>query len=411
MLKWIDIGQLRLGMFICEQGGQWLDNPFWRSKFLLKNPEDLQLIKNSGIKRICIDSSKGLDVAAVIPAKTATLSVAPAPKPLAPAVLNVSMDEELKRAARICANGKDAVASMFQEVRMGNAVDVDNVAPLVEEISASVARNPGALISLARLKTKDDYTYMHSVAVCGLMVVLARQLQLDEAQTRSAGLAGLLHDMGKATSPPDILNKPGKLTDQEFAVMKQHPVAGHAMLLEARGADTIALDVCLHHHEKFDGSGYPEKLSGDGISLFAKMGAVCDVYDAVTSERPYNKGWDPAEAIRRMAEWQGHFDPKILQAFIKSLGIYPVGSLVRLESGKLAVVLEQTKKSLTTPRVKVFFSTKSRAHLMPEVLDLSRPHCADKIAGREAAETWGLGNLDELWSNIAPPAAEQSKSK
>ena len=194
-------------------------------------------------------------------------------------------------------------------------------------------------------------------------------------------------------------------------MIKQHPVAGHSLLLEGRGVDAIALDVCLHHHEKVDGSGYPESLCDDEISLFAKMGAVCDVYDAVTSERPYNKGWDPSEAIRRMAEWRGYFDPRIFQAFVKSLGIYPVGSLVRLESGKLAVVLEQTKKSLTTPRVKVFFSTKSRAHLMPEVLDLSRPHCVDKISGREMAETWGLGNLDELWSNMPKPVAEQAKAK
>ena len=280
-----------------------------------------------------------------------------------------------------------------------NAPMAVEMAPLVAEISGSVARNPGALISLARLKNKDDYTYMHSVAVCALMVALARQMQLDEAQIRSAGLGGLLHDMGKAVSPPEILNKPGKLTDEEFAIMRQHPLAGHAMLQEARGADAVALDVCLHHHEKIDGSGYPHHLHDKEISIFAKMAAVCDVYDAVTSERPYNKGWDPAEAIRRMAEWRGHFDPMVFQSFVKSLGIYPVGALVRLESGRLAVVVEQSKKSLTTPKVKVFFSTKAKCHLMPEIVDLARAQCTEKIVGREAAENWGLSNLEELWTN------------
>ena len=402
MLKWIDVEQLRLGMFVCELGGSWMEHPFWRSKLLLETKVDLLRITQAGIKRIRIDLSKGLDVAqASTPASGTPTSVktsAPTNTPV-----STSMAEELKRAVRICARGKDAVASMFQEARLGNTVDIAGIAPLVQEISASVIRNPGALISLARIKTLDDYTYMHSVAVCALMVALSRQLNLDDQQTRSAALAGLLHDVGKAAMPLEVLNKPGKLTDAEYQIMKSHPAEGHAILLEMHGADAVALEVCLHHHEKVDGSGYPHGLSGDEISLYARMGAICDVYDAVTSNRPYKEGWDPAESIRKMAEWQGHFDSKIFAAFVKSLGIYPIGSLVRLESGRLAVVIEQNKKSLTVPKVKVFFSTKAKCHLMPEVLDLSRPHCNDKIVGREAAETWGLSGLDELWSGIPSP--------
>jgi len=403
MLKWIDVEQLRLGMFVCELDGSWIDHPFWRSKLLLEHKADLQRITQAGIKRIRIDISKGVDVAqkpaapAEMPIKRPVVASANTP-------VSTSMAEELERAARICARGKDAVVSMFQEARLGNTVDIAGIAPLVEEISASVARNPAALISLARIKTVDDYTYMHSVAVCALMVALSRQLNLDEQQTRSAALAGLLHDVGKAAMPLEVLNKPGKLTEAEYLIIKSHPGEGHALLLEANGVDEIALDVCLHHHEKIDGSGYPHGLSGGAISVYAKMGAICDVYDAVTSNRPYKAGWDPAESIKKMAEWHGHFDTKIFAAFVKSLGIYPIGSLVRLESGKLAVVIEQNKKLLTAPKVKVFFSTKANCHLMPEILDLARPHCADKIVGREAAETWGLSGLDELWSGIPTPA-------
>ena len=254
----------------------------------------------------------------------------------------------------------------------------------VEEISDSVLRHPNALISLARLKTSDEYTYMHSVAVCALMIALARQLGLPERQVREAGEAGLLHDIGKMAIPDAILNKPGKLTDGEFDTMRSHPEKGAQMLLDCGQISALVLDVCLHHHEKYDGSGYPHRLSGEQISLFARMGAVCDVYDAITSDRPYKKGWDPAESIRKMAEWKGHFDPQVFQAFVKSVGIYPVGALVRLESGRLGVVMEQNDKSLLMPRVKVFFSARSRLPIPQEVVDLAKLVGRDKIVGRES---------------------------
>ena len=290
---------------------------------------------------------------------------------------------------------------MFHEARMGKAVDTAGAQKLVEEISDSVSRNPGALISLARLKTADDYTYMHSVAVCALMVALSKQLGLNEQQTRSAGIAGLLHDLGKALMPMDVLNKPGKLTDEEFAIIKKHPEEGHKLLLSSTGADEIALDVVLHHHEKTDGSGYPKGLKGAEISLFAKMGAVCDVYDAITSNRPYKAGWDPAESLRKMAEWaNGHFEQSVFQAFVKSLGIYPIGSLVKLNSGRLGIVIDQTEKSLLTPRIKVFYSTKASSRIKPEIIDLSHPSCQEKIAGREDPAKWKFHDLNELWSGL-----------
>jgi len=216
---------------------------------------------------------------------------------------------------------------------------------------------------------------------------------------REAGMAGLLHDLGKAKMPMKVLNKPGKLTDEEFRIIKNHPVEGHRLLVEGGSASEIVLDVCLHHHEKVDGTGYPDRLTDAQITRFAKMGAVCDVYDAITSNRPYKAGWDPAASIRKMAEWSnGHFDEKIFQGFVKSIGIYPTGSLVKLASGRLAVVLEQSGKSLLAPRVKVFYSTRSRSYLVPEVIDLAHPGASDKIVGREDAATWGINNLDSLWS-------------
>lgn len=377
--------------------GSWLEHPFWRTKFILTDPADIVLIRESAIREVWIDIAKGQDVLVQAGAAEENFeTVETLPPPVSQLQEKATFANEVKRASRIVEKGREAVVSMFQEARMGKAIEADAAAPLVEEISNSVMRNPGALISLARLKTADDYTYLHSVAVCALMIALARKLGLDEQETREAGMAGLLHDLGKAGVPLEVLNKPGKLTEEEFALVKRHPEQGYKLLSEGKGASQASMDVCLHHHEKFDGSGYPEGLAGENISLLARMGAVCDVYDAITSNRPYKAGWDPAESIKRMAEWKGHFDPVVFQAFVKSLGIYPVGSLVRLESGKLGVVTEQGEQSLLKPKVKVFFSTKSQAYIKPETIDLGRS--AEKIAGREDAEKWGIKDVDRYWA-------------
>lgn len=409
MLKQILVSDLRLDMFIQELCGSWMEHPFWRKSFKITDPEDLKRIQESSVREVWIDTAKGLDVLADVdpshvirPEENAaeverTLAQADAPPPKQPKKIQkrITSAEERTRARNTINKSKKAVTLMFQEARMGKALDAANALPLVEEITASVSRNPGALINLARLKTKDDYTYMHSIAVCALMVALAHEMHLSDDEVRQAGLAGLLHDVGKMMIPLDVLNKPGKLTDEEFGVVKNHPVAGYEMLLEGTGVGEVTLDVCLHHHEKMDGSGYPHRLAGEQISPFAKMGAVCDVYDAITSNRPYKAGWSPVESLQKMAEWsKGHFDPLIFQAFVKSVGIYPTGSLVRLESNRLAVVVDQSEKSLLMPIVKVFFSIKSNMRIVPELLNLSKVQ--DKVVGHESPAQWKINYLDEL---------------
>ncbi|WP_301103310.1 HD-GYP domain-containing protein [Propionivibrio sp.] len=407
MLKKINVDQLVVGMHLKEFCGSWMEHPFWRNSFVITDPADIDSILASSIKEVWIDSAKGLDVepGGCIISEEESEAQADAEFSIIESAVSASVQVpvavELARAVKICAQSKHAVMTMFQEARMGKTVETSQARKLVEDIAESVSRNPGALISLARLKTADDYTYMHSVAVCALMIALAKQLRLDETQTRLAGIAGLLHDLGKSSMPMEVLNKPGKLTDAEFSIIKTHPEAGHELLLDSADVDSIILDVVLHHHEKIDGSGYPEQLKDKEISLYAKMGAVCDVYDAITSNRPYKPGWDPAGSLRKMAEWcTGHFDPIVFQAFVKSLGIYPIGSLVRLNSGRLGIVIDQGQKSLLQPRVKVFFSTRADARIKPEIVDLARHGCPEKIAGREDPAKWNFPDLNELWSGL-----------
>jgi putative nucleotidyltransferase with HDIG domain len=404
MLKRIHVKQLRLGMYIHELCGSWMDHPFWRDAFLLNNSKDLQTILSTGIHEVWIDASKGLDVE---DGETEEMVAAEVETTLmhanmdSQAIQEVDLAQEAARAAKICLQARRAVTSLFREARMGKALQAEALLPIVDEIANSVMRHSSALISLVRLKDKDHYTYMHSVAVSALMVSLARQLMLDDAQIHQAGMAGLLHDVGKMTIPLEILNKPGKLTDAEFEIIKGHPAAGRKILLESHGIDPVVLDVCLQHHEGLNGSGYPDCLTDKQISMYAKMGTICDVYDAITSNRPYKTGLEPADAIRKMAEWsKGTFDQRIFEAFVRSVGIYPIGSLVRLQSGHLAVVIEQTEKSLLVPMVKVFFSIKSNARIAPKVLDLSNPTCHDKIISHEDPVKWDIHDIHELWSGV-----------
>lgn len=404
MLKKIAVEDLTMGMYITEFCGSWMEHPFWRTRFLLTHAKDLERIQASSIKAVWIDCDKGLDVDGAVPSVTRDEEDARVASQLEQAagtgshLQPASMEDELVRARKILHLSRHAVAEMFSEARMGNAVDMSVAWNVVDQLSNSIARNPSALISLSRLKQADEYTYMHSVAVSAMMMALARELQCGEGMVMEAGVAGLMHDLGKAVIPLEILNKPGKLTDQEFAIMKAHPVKGGEML-RSQGIteDSITFDVCIHHHEKVDGSGYPDGLTGDRISMLAKMGAVCDVYDAITSNRPYKMGWDPAISIQKMMSWAGgHFDQRIFQAFVKTLGIYPVGSLVRLSSGKLAIVMEQSEGSLLKPIVRTFYSVNRARKISPVVMDLSRPGCDESIIQREDPRDWGLTDVHAL---------------
>lgn len=396
--------ELRLGMFINKLGGTWMQHPFLRSSFLLTDPLDIKKIIEAGIQEVWIDEEKGealLSDSSKSPPNEEASALASeeahdSHNIVKKTVVQNSMEEDIQRARKLFNDAKPKVMAMYQDVRLGKAIDPETTLPLVNEIDSMVQRNSGAILSVARLKTHDDYTYMHSLAVCALMVSLARHLSLDEEQIKLAGIGGLMHDLGKSLMPIEILNKPGKLSDVEYDIMKKHPAAG-AKLLADSGAAPEVVDIALHHHEKINGTGYPNRLQEKDITLLTRMAAICDVYDAVTSERAYKKPWDPAGTIREMAKWEGHFDKQIFNAFVKTVGIYPVGSLVRLSSQKLAVVIEPGADSLVKPRVKVFFSLRSKAPIQMSVVDLALPGCKETIEGPEDPAKWHFKHLEELW--------------
>jgi putative nucleotidyltransferase with HDIG domain len=395
MIKKIAIQELTLGMYVQELHSSWMNHPFWKTSFLLDDLEDLQKIRDCGVKEVSIDLSKSM-LKRPEPKKPVAPSLRP--KPVRPKP-QVSVYQELEKAKALCAQSRSAVIDMFREARMGAAISMDSANSVVDQITQSVERHPQALISLARLKTADDYTYLHSVAVSAMMVALANELGWDEDGVRDAGTAGLLHDVGKSAIPDAVLNKPGSLTPEEFAIIKAHPAKGAEILSATSGVKPSVIDACLHHHEKIDGSGYPHGIAGDEISQLARMTTICDVYDAITSNRPYKQGWCPAESLQKMMQWKGHFDSALFQTFVKVLGIYPVGTLVKMESQRLAVVVDQNEGNILKPKVKVFFSLRSKLPLSPTLVNLSAGGVEDKISGREPQENWGFTYLDDLWQS------------
>jgi len=351
---------VRLGMYVCGFGGSWFSHPFWRAKFVLQTQQDLDRVQGSNVAYVVIDDALGIE-----PAVQAEARPAPAATPSAPVRLRspersarAQWDEREKalersdkqQAKALVARSMKVLRTAFADVRLGRAVRMDEVTAIVDDVVGTIDRNPRTLLEILRLKSKNEYTYLHSVAVCTLMVNAARHMAKGATETREYGLAGLLHDLGKMGVDDAILNKEGKLTDAEFLAVRNHPEHGYQVLSQSPNIPEAALDVCRHHHEKMDGSGYPFGLPAEAISMVARLGAVCDVYDALTSERVYKDAWSPVEALTAMWSWEGHFDRALLFTFMQSIGVFPAGMLVQLRSNRLALVLEN-KRRASRPRV------------------------------------------------------------
>lgn len=410
MRREIDPEQVRAGMYILGFGGSWFDHPFWRGRFLLKSPGDVERVRSSGVPHVVIDDDKGLGPlpradsrsACEIspPASTARRVQPPSrdrrwPPPAAEAdpseFERARRAAERREAAALVTRSKKVIRHMFDGARLGRAVELPQVLTVVDEIAASVERFPQTLLDVVRLKTKDEYTYLHSIAVCTLMVNIARQMGKGDAELRDYGLAGLLHDIGKMGIDDAILNKPGRLTDSEFVTMRDHPHHGHKMLSASPEIPEMALDVCLHHHEKTDGTGYPFGLPAETLSLAARVGAICDVYDAVTSESAYKNAWTPIEAVQTMWDWDGHFDRALLFTFCKSIGIFPPGLIVEIGSNRLAVTLEPKRRD-TRPRVLAFYATREREFMPLQEIAVAEDRPADAVVALADPAAWDLGD-------------------
>ena len=397
MRKRIDVSQLRLGMFVCGLDRSWLDSPFLLHRFHVRNRKQLEQLRAS-CRQVVIDTRLGADVAPV-----ANVEAAPTvlPRPVAATREEAhSLARELGTASRVHREATGVLEQVLDDARLGCGIDSERTRKVVRELTESLVREPSALLCLTQLKCASRYAAQHSVNVCIFTLVFARHLGLPKEVLHDIGLGALLLDVGKVKVPKEILDKPGKLTPAEFALVKRHTLYGRRMLEQA-GMGEVVLEIVSDHHERVDGSGYPRGLKGREIGLYARIVGLVDVYDAVTSARVYGGAVSSLEAMRMLYEWRyQQFDHRLVEKFIQCLGVYPAGSLVEMDSGEVAVVVQVNAGHRTRPVVKLLLD--NHKHPLPEapLVDLTRPFGdrAPMTIGKVLDPLDWHDRLGEVWS-------------
>jgi len=404
MLKRIALSDLELGMFVHKMEGNWFEHPFWKGRFMIETQDKLRTLKSSGLEEVVIDTSKGKDITRQ-PAQRSTPkdSGRPSPKiringiksrrsvvpkPIVPA----STEKELHAAQKIAEKAKDNMRQAFLAARLGKALNVRAVEPVVKDILGSVRRNPQAFAGLMRCKLQNELIFRHALAVSALMVSLGRQMKLCEKAVYEAGLAGLFLDIGTNYLPKDLNPRGGDYRNADPKIWQQHVTLGHRVLQNDDSLPEAVLDACLHHHERIDGTGFPNGLAQEDIGQVGRMAAICDTFDYMLTQTDATEALDPALAIQKLLAIEGAFDTDILRLFIESVGLYPVGSFVRLRSDKLAMVIDEDPKESAKPVVQAFYSFASADRIVPHRVELARRKTEDEIVG--IADLSGL-NLPE----------------
>ncbi|MGD9000374.1 MAG: HD-GYP domain-containing protein [Granulosicoccaceae bacterium] len=370
----VDVGELRTGMYVAELDRPWLESPFLFQGFLLDNDEDIERVREV-CEYVFVDPDKG-DVPEpqshefIPPPRRSTTIIDWKTRERREVV--VPFQKEIENARHVHQRTRQQIDVMFSDVRMGRNLNLDNAKAVVSDMVDSIVRNPDAMQWLTNLRKRDEYTAIHSLNVCIFALTFGRFLGLTDKELNELGIGALMHDIGKMRVPLEILNKEGKLTRDELAIVREHAMYGYEILIEhADSLPESALEVTLSHHERKDGTGYPRKLSDDFIHLFARIVAIVDVYDAITSDRVYHHGMNSLDALKHMFESRGdQFDAELIEQFIKCIGVYPIGSIVELNTGEIGIVISVAQRQRLTPIIMIVRDDQGRSVLPPRMLDL-----------------------------------------
>ncbi len=394
-LKKIRVEDLEVGMFIVDVDRSWFKHPFLTSQKMITSEKQIQKLRDYGIQEVYINPEKGRDT---LPSQFPEKDSGPAPKPIVgteeekallqelpvsppPKMIidfpsgkpeeGVLWAKQIEMARVVQREAQVVIRDILQDVRLGKNIESERVKRVVNNMIDSIFHNQAAMISLTRIKDYDEYTFVHSINVCILCLTLGRHLNFSREELEQMGIGALLHDVGKMRIPPDILNKPGKLTEKEFSEIKKHPLYTLELLEKAIGIPEASKYVALQHHERYNGRGYPYGLKGDEIGRFGQIAAIIDVYDAITTDRVYKKAIPLHEGIRMI--YQGikeDFNQNLVERFIQCVGIYPTGTPVLLDSEEIGIVCAVNKETLLRPNVLLIYRDSKARYPQPFVVDL-----------------------------------------
>ncbi len=411
--KKIYIQDLQPGMYVSGLDRPWLDTPFSLQGFMIRNHSD---VKKLGFycDYVYVDSSKSL--ANLSGAATPAAANKRPPDVVAPPFKaelathrpvsyseKSSVTEEIKVAQGAYKNIRAEFDSMVSRIGSGKTLNIAQLSEVITPLVDSITRNPGASIWLARLKSQDSYTYSHCIAVAIWCTVIGRQIGLPKKEPALLSMGGMLLDIGKLKIPTQILNKKQQLSEREFALVKKHVDLSLKMAKESsRVMPQAVIDMIASHHERFNGSGYPQSIKGTQIPLYARIAAIADCYDAITSQRVYAKPITHALAIKKMYEWRGYdFQPELIEAFIQAVGVYPTGTLVELTSGEVGIVVKENPGKRLRPQILVILDPDKQQRADFTEMDLA----ADSGSGAGSGADSQTGNRNiEIAKTLEPGA-------
>lgn len=367
----IDVADLEIGMHVIRLDRPWEETDFLMQGFVIQNRSELQALQAqchfvfiegrveqvSPVARPEQPARKGFSLFGKSRKATAPPAKAPAARSTLPRkrvnyINKVSMTEELAPAVMRFEEARETAKSLMAGLRLGRTLDLNHARQVVNSCVDSILRNENALLLLTKIKNQDEYTAEHCINVSILSAAFGKHLGLLEGEIRNLALCGLLHDVGKTRIPDRVLNKPGALTPDEFSIMREHTIHGRSILMGTSNALASAVDVAFSHHERMDGSGYPRGLESHQIPLFAKLVGLVDTYDAITSNRIYDKGRASMQALDIIHKHRGtQFDTELAEAFIQMIGVYPPGSIVEMHNGEVGIVVETRPGHKLKPKV------------------------------------------------------------
>ncbi|MGB1201155.1 MAG: HD-GYP domain-containing protein [Cognaticolwellia aestuarii] len=350
----------------------------------IKNVNVINHLTKRGVASVLIDADKTLNVSHFLDNGDAVFEHIEQPD-----TNHATVILDIAKAKKVFTAAKNAQKMILMDAFHGKELNIEPVQDVTDAAIDTIYKNPDALACVLNIRKKDEYLLEHSASVSILLSIFAKFLDIEKSIIQQLAIGAFLHDVGKIKIPDEILNKPSKLTDDEFVIMKTHANHSINIITNTAGISDISIEVAALHHEKLNGSGYPYQLKNDEISLYGRMITICDIFDALTADRIYKKGYPHVKAfsiLRQLAQ-KGELDVILVDQFIRCMGVYPVGSLVELNSHKLAIV-EQRSDDPVRPKVRSFYNLDYRHYIMAEDIDLSKK--TDSIAKSVRADEFDL---------------------